>query len=126
MKVKNALISLCALIALLAILVGIGRAQGKMRTAEEMVVKMKQEVNLTDEQVKQITPVIQGEIQKRKELMEQMRTLHRETENKLDQYLTPEQKAQWKDLQEQRKANRPFRYGGNFGGHTPGGGGRGK
>ena len=68
---------------------------------------MKQELNLTDEQVKQITPVIQSEMQKSKELMDQMRNLHRDTETKIGQFLTPEQMTQWKTLQAQRMKHGP-------------------
>ncbi|HUT83688.1 MAG TPA: Spy/CpxP family protein refolding chaperone [Thermodesulfobacteriota bacterium] len=112
MKFKNVWIALCSVIAMLVVAGGVAQAQGPMRTSEGKINKMKQELNLTDEQVKQITPIIQSEMQKRKELMDQMRNLHQDTETKIGQFLTPEQMTQWKNLQEQRKKNKPFRHGG--------------
>lgn len=109
MKFKNVLITLCSVIAMLVFLAGAAMAQGPRPTAEEKINKLKQELNLTDEQVKQITPIIQSEMQKRKEVMDQMRNLHQDTENKIGQYLTPEQMTQWKTLREQRMKNRPHR-----------------
>jgi Spy/CpxP family protein refolding chaperone len=122
MKFKNVLITLCSLIVMLVLLAGSAPAQGPLCTTEGKVNKLKQELNLTDEQVKQITPIIQSEMQKRKELMDQMRNLHQDTETKIGQFLTPEQMTQWKNLQEQRKENKPFRHGGGYGDHGPGGG----
>jgi Spy/CpxP family protein refolding chaperone len=109
MKFKNVWITLCSVIAMLVFLAGAAPAQGPRPTAEAKINKLKQELNLTDEQVKQITPIIQSEMQKRKELMDQMRNLHQDTENKIGQYLTPEQMTQWKTLREQRMKNRPHR-----------------
>ena len=109
MKFKNELITLCLLVMMLVVAGGVAQAQGPMCTPEGKINKMKQELNLTDEQVKQITPIIQSEMQKRKELMDQMRNLHQDTENKIGQFLTPEQMTQWKTLREQRMKNRLHR-----------------
>jgi Spy/CpxP family protein refolding chaperone len=109
MKFKNVSITLCSLIVMLVLLAGSAPAQGPWPTAEEKINKLKQGLNLTDEQVKQITPIIQSEMQKRKELMDQMRNLHQDTETKIGQFLTPEQMTQWKTLREQRMKNRPHR-----------------
>jgi len=109
MKFKNVWIALCSVIAMLVVAGGVAQAQGPMFTPEGNINKMKQELNLTDEQVKQITPIIQSEMQKRKELMDQMRNLHQDTETKIGKFLTPEQMTQWKTLREQRMKNRPRR-----------------
>lgn len=121
MKFKNVLITLCSVIAMLTLLIVTTHAQGPTPVAEDIVGRMKQELKLTDEQVKQITPIIQADVQKRKELMDQINNVRQDTENKLGQYLTQEQMTQWKNLQEQRKENKPFRHGGGFGGHRSGG-----
>jgi Spy/CpxP family protein refolding chaperone len=122
MKFKNVLITLCSVIAMLTLLIVTTHAQGPTPVAEDIVGRMKQELKLTDEQVKQITPIIQADVQKRKELMDQINNVRQDTENKTGQFLTPEQMTQWKNLQEQRKENKPFRHGGKFGGHGSGGG----
>jgi TolA-binding protein len=122
MKFKNILLTLCSVIAMLTLLIVTTHAQGPTPVAEDIVGRMKQELKLTDEQVKQITPIIQADVQKRKELMDQINNVRQDTENKLGQYLTQEQMTQWKNLQEQRKENKPFRHGGKFGGHGSGGG----
>ena len=75
-------------------------------SASDMVSKMKQELNLTDEQVSQVTPIIQEEVNQMQSLMSQVAdrdavksqidALHQSTEAKLAQYLTPDQLTQWK------------------------------
>jgi len=77
-------------------------------SAEEIVGRMKTELGLSDEQVNQITPVIQEESSQMQAMMgdgappepgqanEKMEQLRRDTESKLAQYLTEEQLAQWK------------------------------
>ena len=84
-------------------------------SASDIVVKMKQELNLSDEQVSQITPIFQDEIQQMQAIMEQSRSqgadrdavksqmdaLRQSTELKLSQYLTPDQLIQWKNMQQQ-------------------------
>jgi hypothetical protein len=87
-----------------------------MPTAEEMVNRMvnqmKQELNLTDAQVNQILPIVQGHVQKQKELIEQVRgkgrgamgtirtdmeKLNQQTDAKLAEFLSKEQLAKWKE-----------------------------
>ena len=75
-------------------------------SASDMVSRMKQELNLTDEQVSQITPIIQDDVSQMQSLMNQgldrdaaksqIDTLHQSTELELSQYLTPDQLTQWK------------------------------
>ena len=90
-------------------------------SASDMADKMKQELNLNDEQANQITPIIQEESQRiqemmeqarsqkvdRQEMMSQMEELHKDTESKLSQYPTQGQLEQWKSKQPpQRSRNR--------------------
>jgi len=91
-------------------------------SASDIVAKMKQELNLSDEQASQVIPVIQEEIQEMQTIMEQarnqgvsreamlsqMESLHKNTESKLSQYLTEDQLTQWKNRRQQ-----PSRRGGN-------------
>ncbi|HNX90600.1 MAG TPA: hypothetical protein PKY78_03700 [Candidatus Omnitrophota bacterium] len=77
-------------------------------SAKEMVERMKKELNLTDEQVSQITPVIEEEMNTMRSVMgepkggdkesgrSQMEAIHQETETKLAQYLTKDQLNSWK------------------------------
>jgi len=86
-------------------------------SASDMVAKMKQELNLTDTQVNQITPVIQDEVNQMQALMgqgtdrdavkTQMEALRQSTESKLSQYLTENQLAQWKNKQQPPQGQPP-------------------
>jgi hypothetical protein len=77
-------------------------------SASEIVAKMKQQLNLSDEQVNQITPVFEAEIQRMESLRTQattrMEALRNDTESKLAQYLTPEQLAEWKNNRPQSQS----------------------
>lgn len=79
--------------------------QHEKSSASDIVAKMKEKLNLTDEQVSQITLIIQNEIEQRQVIMKQnnsqMEALRKDTESKLSQYLTPDQLAQWKNNQRQ-------------------------
>ena len=89
-------------------------------SAGEIAAKMKQNLNLTDEQVSQITPVIEENIQQRQAIMEQakgqetdrdamkgqMAALRESMESKLAQYLTPEQLEKWKTSIQQKHSGR--------------------
>ncbi len=97
------------------------RGPGRGPGAEDIVNKMAQELNLTNEQIQQIIPVIKEDVQKRGELMKQMKgqgreatssiktgmeKITQETETQLAQYLSDEQIAKWKTLQQERKSKR--------------------
>ena len=82
----------------------------------DIVANMKGKLNLTDEQVGQITPLIEENIQQRQSIMEQakndgsdsdavkgqMAALRQSMESKLSQYLTSEQLEKWKNSIQQR------------------------
>jgi hypothetical protein len=80
-------------------------------SASDIVSKMKEELNLTEEQIAQITPVIEDEVNQGQSLIGQggdrdavktkMDVLRQATEEKLAQYLTQDQLAQWKSKQQQ-------------------------
>ena len=89
-------------------------------TAEEMISKMQQDLDLSDEQAAQIKPIIEEENEKMKSLMEQMRKqgdatsesirteiekIRQETETKLVTYLSEEQMSKWKEQKEKRMLN---------------------
>lgn len=92
-------------------------------SATDIVDRMQQDLDLTDEQVRQITPIIEDEVKQMQAIMRQgpdgdrskMEKLHEETESKLSQYLTEEQLAKWKN---QRR--RPPQGKGNKMGPPPG------
>ena len=73
----------------------------------DIIAMMKEKLNLSDEQVSQITPIVQDDIRQRQEIMakakasgagrntvkSQMAALRERTKSKIAQYLTPEQLA---------------------------------
>jgi len=96
-----------------------GPGQGQPPSASSIVAMMKDNLNLTDEQVGRITPIIESEIQQMENLRSQgadhssartqMEALRASTESKLAQYLTAEQLTKWKN-------NRPQPRSGSEGG----------
>ncbi len=105
-------------------------------SAEEIVDRMKTELGLSDEQVNQITPVIQEESSQMQAMMEdgvppepgqaneKMEQLRRDTESKLAQYLTEEQLAQWKSRHKAPAQGDSEKAGPPGGAGQDGGGGR--
>lgn len=86
-------------------------------SADDIITKMKGELNLTDEQVSQIKPIIENEIQQQQAIKEQaksqgtdretvksqLQTLRNDTESKLSQYLSQDKMTQWRDDQKRRE-----------------------
>lgn len=86
-------------------------------SASDILAKMKQELNLNDEQLSRITPIIQDDVQQMQMIMEQSRSqragrdavknqmdvLRQNTESKLSQYLTQDQLIQWEDQQQPKE-----------------------
>jgi hypothetical protein len=79
-------------------------------SASEIVSKMKQDLGLTDEQVSQVTSIIQDESSQMEALMKsgdpqsgrsQMEAIQQQTESKLAQVLTADQLAKWKSSKPQ-------------------------
>ena len=80
-------------------------------SASDVVSRMKEELSLTEEQISQITPIIQDELSQMQSFMEQgassdtakskMDELRQSTESKLSQYLRQDQLTQWKNKQRQ-------------------------
>ena len=92
------------------------QGEHQQMSAGDIVAKMKDNLNLTDEQVNQITPIIEENSQQKQALMEQAKSsgsgfsavkdqmvaLRQSLESKLAQYLTPEQLEKWKNSMQQR------------------------
>jgi hypothetical protein len=110
-----------------------GEGRPPRMSADQIVSSMKKSLDLTDEQVKQILPVIKEEMSKREELMGQgggpgdfesmksdMEKIDKETETELAKYLTEEQIAKWKKQQSERKSRMGRGPGGGMGGGPPG------
>jgi len=105
------------------------QGEHQQMSAGDIVAKMKDNLNLTDDQVSQITPVIEANMKQRQALMGQakaggsdrdvlkgqMAALRQDMESKLAQYLTPEQLEKWKNNMQQR-------HSGGRGHHGMGGG----
>ena len=97
--------------------------EGPTPVAEDIVGRMKKELNLSDEQVQQVSPIIQADVQQRKELKDQIR----ESAPGHGQQIKPVPDSGSDGQMEQHagaakgKETVPFRRDG-FGGHRPGGG----
>jgi len=90
-----------------------GAGRGKppsMPSASEIVSRMKEILNLTDQQVVQVTTIIQEEISQMGSLMKsgnpeanrsKMESIRQQTESKLSKVLTSEQLTKWKNSKPQ-------------------------
>lgn len=74
------------------------------RSPEQITVKLKERLNLTDEQVKAIEPIIKDSMAKTRELVKELRQIRRSTDAKIIAVLTKEQAVQFQRLQDQRRA----------------------
>ncbi len=127
MKLKEKLVIAVVILPVLMLFVA-GNAFARMHrqppTASEIIAHMKQELNLTDQQISQIQPLIENEISKIKELRStaeeqarsQIKTLHQETRQEISKYLTSDQLAKWKS-ESQREGKGRGSQGGQGGGN---------
>lgn len=84
---------------------------------EDILANMKQDLNLTDEQVAKISPVVRNQIQQMQSIIEQaqekvksqLQALQQSTEVKLSQCLTPEQMAQFRNRQQESQPQQQSR-----------------
>ncbi|MFA4988347.1 MAG: hypothetical protein WC572_01965 [Candidatus Omnitrophota bacterium] len=86
-------------------------------SAKDIVSKMEKELDLSEEQVKQVTRIMEEEMEQAGKIMSsavdldsarvKMDALRQDTESKLSQYLTGNQMEQWKN----REGQQPIREG---------------
>jgi regulatory protein YycI of two-component signal transduction system YycFG len=131
---KNRFIYLIVIMSLF-IVTNSAFAQSQESSSDYIVAKMKRELKLSDEQVKQIKPIIENEIQQRQQIKEQaraqgidrqaikeqMQALRKDTESRLAQYFTQDQMAQWENeqqLKDRLNNDENPTGGGSGGGHS--------
>ena len=91
-----------------------GHAQGYQQpSADDIIKKMKEQIDLTDQEASQVKPIIESDIQQKQAIKDQannqgtdqetvktqLRQLRNDTESQLSRYLSQEQMTQWKDYQ---------------------------
>ncbi len=91
-----------------------GHAQGYQQpSADDIIKKMKEQINLTDQEAGQVKPILESEVQQQQAIRAQaenqeidqetmrtqLRELRADTESQLSRYLSEEQMTQWKDYQ---------------------------
>lgn len=90
-------------------------------SAERVVSRLSQELNLTQEQEERLRPVIEESAEKRREIFKDMRSrmeeLDKSTDEKLSGILTEEQMEEYRNMREERRERRKDRRGG---GRAPG------
>ena len=103
-----------------------GGKPGHGGSAEKRLEKLSHQLNLTDEQRAKIRPLLQHEVERIKEVrsnsslsqgeaQRRIRLIHRDTNQRIGEFLTPEQKQQWKEDRQQHRGGPPA------GEHGPGG-----
>lgn len=103
---KRNLISAILMVLLAITGCGVSQQEEQPPSVETIIARMKQDLNLSDEQVLQITPIMQDNIRQRREIRSQgldedtiktqIQAVRQSTESKLSQYLTEDQLKQWR------------------------------
>jgi Spy/CpxP family protein refolding chaperone len=99
-------VSVSLLLAGLTLVTAADAFAGKAGSPECRVWHLKERLNLTDEQVKAIEPIVREEMKKRSELKQDMIALRGTTRQKIAGVLTDEQKREFETLREQRKGKK--------------------
>jgi Spy/CpxP family protein refolding chaperone len=97
---------------------------------ENRLQNLSKELNLTDAQIEKIRPILKHEVERIKEVRnntslsqaearQRMATIRRNTRQHIAEILTPEQKKQWREMQQERRGGGPEGGQGRPGG--PGG-----
>lgn len=76
---------------------------GMKVSPDKVVARLKDRLNLTDEQVKAIRPVITDSMTKGRQLMNELRELRTSTDAKIISVLTKEQAVEFQKIQDQRR-----------------------
>jgi len=82
------------------------RAEGPRamnRAPEQIVSRLKDRLNLTDQQVKAIEPIIRDGVARSRELMKELRQLRQSKDAKIIEILTKEQAVEFQKIQDQRR-----------------------
>lgn len=74
------------------------------RSPEQIASRLKDRLNLTDDQVKAIEPIIRDNMAKRMELMKEMRQLRESTDDKIMQILTKEQAVEFQKMRDRMRS----------------------
>ena len=73
----------------------------KQKSTDDIIQKMTTDLQLTPEQASAIKPIIEDSMAKSQGLMEQMKKLRQEEEQKMSQILTPEQMIKMQNMRKQ-------------------------
>jgi periplasmic protein CpxP/Spy len=85
--------------------------RGMNRSPEQVVSRLKDRLNLTDEQAKAIEPIMRESMAKRSELLKEMQQLRESTDTKINGILTKEQAVEFQKIKD-RQRERMWRPGG--------------
>ena len=77
---------------------------GMAPSSEQIVSRLKDRLNLTDDQVNKIQPIIEESMQKQAALRDQMLQLRQSTDAKISTVLTPEQSKEFQQLKDEQNA----------------------
>lgn len=78
--------------------------RGMKRSPEQIVSRLKERLNLTDDQVKALDPIIRESMAKRLELIKQLRNLRQSTDDKINAVLTKEQAIEYQKIKDRQRA----------------------
>ncbi len=108
LSISLMLLSVFALIAVAAVefypaSAGAERSRGINRSPEQIVSRLKDRLNLTDQQVKAIEPIIGDSMARSRELINELRQLRQSTDTKIIGILTKEQAVEFQKIRDQRQ-----------------------
>lgn len=105
---KRNLISAILMVLLAITGCSVSQHEEQPPSVEDIIARMKHDLNLSDEQVIQITPIMQDDMRQRREIRSQgldedtvktqIQAVRESTRSKLSQYLTEDQSEQWRKM----------------------------
>ncbi|MEJ2695799.1 MAG: hypothetical protein P8013_04050 [Candidatus Sulfobium sp.] len=78
--------------------------RGMKRSPEQITARLKDRLNLTAEQTKQIEPIIRESMAKRRELVKEMQQLRQSTDTRINAVLTKKQAIEFQKIRDRRRA----------------------
>jgi Spy/CpxP family protein refolding chaperone len=104
--------------------------QGRGGTVDKRLENLSKQLNLTNEQKAKIAPLLKHEVERIKEVrsnsslsqgeaQRRIRSIRRDTNQRISEFLTPEQKTQWQESRQAQRGSGPGRQHGSQGSGAP-------
>ncbi|KAA3611289.1 MAG: hypothetical protein D8M58_15075 [Calditrichaeota bacterium] len=106
-----------SILVLFSVTIACSQERGRRFSLEDQIKNLKENLELTDEQVEKIKPILEKQREQmqemrdnfdgeRSEMREAMTEIREETDKKINEVLTDEQKEKYQEIQEERRSRR--------------------